>query len=114
MTGNNTQMAGGTDGRYPSISDLRVKARKRTPHFAFEYLDSGTGREQAMQRNEDDLARVVLKPRFLGGLFDPDVGTELFGVQYNAPFGVAPVGMSSLMWPGAEQILARCRFRGGR
>ena len=27
------------DSRYPSVDDLRNKARKRIPKFAFEYLD---------------------------------------------------------------------------
>ncbi|MGB2095388.1 MAG: alpha-hydroxy acid oxidase, partial [Candidatus Puniceispirillaceae bacterium] len=34
-----------------------------------------------------------------------DLSTQIFGVTYNAPFGVAPVGLSSLIWPGAESIL---------
>jgi len=32
--------------------------------------------------------------------------TELFGVKYNAPFGIAPVGLTGLMWPGIEKMLA--------
>ena len=32
------------------IADLRAKAKRRIPHFAFEYLDSGTGRELQVQR----------------------------------------------------------------
>lgn len=27
--------------KYPSVDDLREKARKRVPRFAFEYLDGG-------------------------------------------------------------------------
>ena len=29
------------NGNYPSIDDLRTKARKKIPKFAFEYLDGG-------------------------------------------------------------------------
>ena len=31
----------------------------------------------------------------------------LFGVEHAAPIGVAPLGMSGLIWPGADQALAR-------
>ena len=31
------------DLSHPSIEDLRRKAQKRIPRFAFEYLDSATG-----------------------------------------------------------------------
>ena len=36
--------------------------------------------------------------------------TELFGHVYDAPFGVAPVGLQGLMWPNAPEILARAAF----
>lgn len=95
------------DGKYPSFSDLRTLAKKRTPHFAYEYLDSGTGHEWAKERNESDLDQIILTPQFMKGSFDPDTSVELFGRHYKSPFGVAPVGMSSMMWPGAEQMLAK-------
>jgi L-lactate dehydrogenase (cytochrome) len=92
---------------YPAIADLRDKARRRIPFFAFEYLDSGTGRDEACARNEMALSTRCLVPRFFRGACEPSIETELFGRRYAAPIGVAPVGMTSLMWPGAEQMLAR-------
>lgn len=92
--------------RYPSISDLQKRAKKRLPHVAWEYLDCGTGDEQAVSRNLEKMADVTLIPKFLKGDLDPDTGTELFGQRYAAPFGVSPVGLSGLMWPRAEIILA--------
>jgi len=94
------------DDRYPAVSDLRRRAKRRTPFFAYEYLDSGTGLEQAQKLNEDALAQIKLIPRFLKGDLAPTITTKLFGKDYSAPFGVAPIGMTSLMWPGAERILA--------
>lgn len=32
--------------------------------------------------------------------------TELFGHSYDAPFGIAPIGLQDLMWPKASEILA--------
>ena len=93
--------------RYPSVADLRQRARRRIPHFAWEYLDSGTGAEECARRNREALAAVTLMPQFMKGVFEPDISTTLFGVRYGAPFGVSPVGLTALMWPRAEQILAR-------
>lgn len=31
----------------------------------------------------------------------------MFGHTYDAPFGVAPIGLQGLIWPGAPEILAR-------
>jgi L-lactate dehydrogenase (cytochrome) len=93
--------------KYPSIWHLAARARKRLPFFAAEYLDSGTGMESLVDRNRQGLDAVRLTPRVMGGRFTPNIGTDLLGQSYSAPFGVAPVGMSGLMWPGAEHILAR-------
>lgn len=97
--------------RYPTVADLRRRARKRIPHFAWEYLDSGTGAEDCLARNERAFGRVVMIPRFMQGVFEPDVSTSLFGIDYAAPFGIAPVGMTGLMWPGIESILAATAAR---
>lgn len=95
------------DDRYPAISDLRKLASKRTPFFAWEYLDSGTGEEQAMQRNRTSLDRITIVPHFMKGEIKPDTTTELFGKTFSAPIGIPPIGYTSLMWPGAEQMFAR-------
>ena len=93
--------------RYPAISDLKRRARKRIPHFVWEYLDSATGDEATLHRNRAALDAVTLQPSILHGEFTPDLSTTLLGRDYPLPVGIAPVGMSGLIWPGAEQMLAR-------
>jgi len=93
--------------RYPAIEDLRARARGRIPHFAWEYLDSGTGLETSLALNRSALDAVQLTPRFLRDPVAPDLSTTVFGLTYSAPFGIAPIGLSGLMWPGSEFMLAR-------
>ena len=93
--------------KYPRLTDLERKARRRIPHFIFEYLDAGTGRDFAKDANEAAYRELNLTPQFLRGRIQPDTSTTLLGRTYGVPFGVAPVGLSSSIWPGAEQILAR-------
>lgn len=97
--------------RYPAVSDLRTKAKTRIPHVAWEYLDSATGDEKALQRNIDRMASVLLTPQFMKGELNPDLSTTLFGRTYGAPFGIAPVGGGGLMWPEVEHILADAAAR---
>ncbi len=97
--------------RFPAVADLRRRARRRIPHFAWEYLDSGTGLEYCVSRNEEAFQRVIMSPRFMQGRFEPDTRRELFGIEYAAPLGIAPVGMTGLMWPGVEKILAATAAR---
>ena len=97
--------------KYPAVEDLQRRARKRMPHFAWEFLDSGTGRDEALERNRSAFSAVRMTPRFMQGEFTPDISTTLFGEEYSAPFGVAPVGMNGLAWPGTDRILARAAAR---
>ena len=97
--------------QYPSIEDLRQRARQRIPRFAFEYLDGGCNEEVNLHKNTAELREIELKPYYLTGHPASDLRTELFGHTYSAPFGVAPVGLQGLMWPGAAEILARAAHR---
>lgn len=99
--------------QYPAIADLKFRARKRIPHFVWEYLDSATGVEATQTRNRTALDQVLLKPSILHGEFTPDLSTTLMGRDYPLPIGIAPLGMSGLIWPGAEQMLARTAAREG-
>ncbi len=95
---------------YPSIDDLRKKAQKKIPRFAFEYLDGGCNEDVNLYKNTAELREVELKPYYLNNYSNADLRIELFGHVYDAPFGIAPVGLQGLIWPNAPEILARAAF----
>lgn len=95
------------DTRYPSIDDLRNRARRKIPRFAFEYLDGGCNEDVNLVRNTREIRDVQLIPRYLSKHTRSEMKTELFGHTYDAPFGIAPVGLQGLMWPKAPEILAK-------
>ncbi len=99
--------------RYPAVSDLYKLAKKRIPLIAWEYLDMGTGEDVALTRNRTGLDRITLLPKFMMGAQTQNTTTELFGHTYTVPFGVAPVGLTGLMWPDAEIILAEAAAQYG-
>ncbi|WP_093031088.1 alpha-hydroxy acid oxidase [Roseovarius azorensis] len=99
--------------RYPALSDLRARAMRRVPRFVWEYLDSGTGVEATKARNRAMLDQVRLSPSILHGEFTPDLTTPLLGQTHALPVGIAPVGMSGLIWPDAERHLARAATAAG-
>ena len=94
------------DPDLPSIEHLRERGRKRVPPFAFEYLDNGCHSNLNMRRNTEELREVRLEPRYVLDYGGADLETELFGETYAAPFGVAPIGLQGLVWPGACELLA--------
>jgi L-lactate dehydrogenase (cytochrome) len=96
--------------QYPTVESLREKAKKRMPRFAFEYLDGGCNEDINLRRNTDELQEVQLMPRYLRDFKGAQLKTNLFGIEYDAPFGIAPVGLQGLMWPNSPEILARAAF----
>jgi L-lactate dehydrogenase (cytochrome) len=97
--------------KYPALCDLRARAQRRIPKFVWEYLDSGTGDEATKARNRTALDRIGMMPSVLHGEFTPDLSTSFLGQMMPLPFGIAPIGMSGLMWPDAEGHLARAGAR---
>jgi len=64
-----------------------------------------------MERNISSFEKIQFTPRFMLGDVGLDFETELFGQRYALPFGIAPVGLTGLMWPRAEQHLASTAAR---
>lgn len=95
------------ENNFPMVSDLAALARRKMPYFAWEYLDSGTGAETLMTKNRNALDAVSFVPNFCLGDFTPSLETELFGMTYDVPFGIAPIGLTGLMCPQGELMLAR-------
>ena len=93
--------------RFPTAFDLRARARKRLPNFAFEYADGGAGADTGIQRNWGALDAVEMVPRYGRVIAPPPAHATLFGHTYSAPIGVAPIGGPGTAFPGAETYLAK-------
>ena len=96
--------------KYPSVEDLRKRAKLKIPKFAFEYLDGGCNNDVNLKKNTDRIRDIELKPKYLVDYRKPSLKTRLFGHTYDAPFGISPVGLQGLMWPKSPEILAKAAF----
>src|SRR5690606_25541308 len=99
------------NSQYPSVSDLKKKAKQRIPKFAFDYLEGGCNDEVNLLRNEADFHDIQLRPQYLKKHNGVDMRTELFGHIYDAPFGISPIGLQGLLWPNAPEILAKAALK---
>lgn len=104
-------MATAMNSRYPSMDDLRERAKDRVPQFAFEYLDGGCNEDVSIIRNTSEIRDVQLQPRYLRNFGESDTRTKVLGMEFDAPFGIAPVGLQGLMWPNSPEILARAAYK---
>jgi L-lactate dehydrogenase (cytochrome) len=97
--------------KYPSVADLKRKAKSRIPKFAFDYLEGGCNDEVNLAKNENDFHAIELMPQYLKKYNGVNTSTELFGHRYDAPFGIPPIGLQGLMWPNAPEILAKAAVK---
>ena len=93
--------------KFPSSEYLQKKASTKIPKFAFEYMENGANDEICLRENIKDISRIKLIANQLDKSYIPDKKVKIFGKQYDSPFGIAPVGLRGLMWPKADEILAK-------
>ena len=89
------------------VADLKKRTRRNIPGFAFDYLEAGCNQEVALRANRSALDAIQLRADYLAPYQKPDLSTGLFGKTYSAPFGIAPLGLTGIIWPGASLMHAR-------
>ena len=86
--------------RYPTALDLRERARRRLPRFAFEYLDGGAGSDMGIDRNWAAFDAIEMIPRYGWVVAPPPTDWQLFGRGYTAPFGIITHWRAGYRVPG--------------
>ncbi|RZL28766.1 MAG: alpha-hydroxy-acid oxidizing protein [Sphingomonas sp.] len=99
--------------RAASALDYRELARRRLPHFLFEYIDGGSYAEVTLRRNIADLEDVALRQRVLNDVSTLDLTTELFGHTMALPVALAPIGLAGMNARRGEVQAARAAESAG-
>ncbi len=96
---------------FPTTAWMRRQAPRNVPRFAFEYGDTGAGNDVGIAHNWAAFDAIKVAPRYGLVVSPPPAEVELFGTRYNAPIGIAPMGAPSLVWPGADVLMAKAAQR---
>jgi L-lactate dehydrogenase (cytochrome) len=96
-----------------AVIDYRDIARRRLPHFLFEYIDGGSYAETTLRRNVCDLEKVALRQRVLRDVSVLDLSTTLFGQNMALPVVLAPIGLAGLNARRGEVQAARAAESAG-
>ncbi len=97
--------------RFPTTAWMRKAAPRNVPRFVFEYGDTGAGNDVGIEHNWAALDAIKIVPRYGVMPTLPPVDCQLFGSRYAAPIGIAPMGGPSLVWPGADLLMAKAAQR---
>jgi L-lactate dehydrogenase (cytochrome) len=96
-----------------SALDYRKLAKKRLPHFLFEYMDGGSYDEITLAANRADLTRIALRQRVLRNVANLDLSTTLFGQKMRLPVALAPIGLAGMLARRGEVQAARAAQAAG-
>jgi (S)-mandelate dehydrogenase len=105
--------SGGDFRRAITIEDLRRIARRRLPHFSFEYVEGGAEDELSLKRNRAVFERIAWLPRTLAGVGVPDLATQILGEACHLPLVIAPTGFNGMLWPQGDLALAQAAADAG-
>ncbi|MBP0631164.1 MULTISPECIES: alpha-hydroxy acid oxidase [unclassified Cupriavidus] len=90
-----------------SLADFELAARKVLPRPIFGYISGAAEDGKSAAANRAAFDTLKFRPRVLVDVSGRSQATEVFGQRYDAPFGVAPVGISAIAAYRGDVVLAR-------
>ncbi len=90
-----------------NVLDFEAAARKTLPPAHFGYMATGVDDDATLRANRDGFNRIQLRPRRLVDITHADLRTELFGVTWDTPIALAPVGNQKAFHAEGELPVAR-------
>src|SRR5215212_7092856 len=89
------------------VFDFEAAAQKIVPPAHWGYLMSGVDGEATLRANREAFNRWQLKTRRFIDVSRMDLSVELFGVKYNSPLLLSPIGSAGAFHPDGEVGAAR-------
>jgi (S)-mandelate dehydrogenase len=96
-----------------NIADLRERARRRVPGFAFEYVEGGAEDESTLRGNRAAFERLRLVPQTLIDTSARQLRTTVLSAAAQAPLVIAPTGLNNMLHADGDLALARAAARRG-
>ena len=89
------------------VMDFEEAARRVLPPAHWGYMASGSDDDLTLKANVEAFRHIGLKPRRLVDVSKPDLSTEVFGVRWETPLFICPVGGQRAFHSEGEMATAR-------
>src|SRR3979490_3334193 len=93
--------------RILALDDFEAPARRYLPRPMFGYVSGGAETNAPLRANRAQFDEIELSPRVLVDVSGRTAKRRLFGRGYDAPFGIAPMGGTSMAAYRGDIVLAR-------
>ena len=99
--------------RFLNLADFEAVAHSKLPRRIFEFIEGGSEDNASLRANRAAFADYSLQTRVLVDTSKRSCAVNLFGCQWAAPFGIAPMGAMGLAAFQADLVLARAAAKAG-
>src|SRR5213082_770233 len=89
------------------VMDFEPAARKAIPPSHFGYLATGVDDDGTVRANRDGYSRIQIRARRLVDVERIDISQSIFGVKWNTPIVLSPIGSQKAFHPDGELAVAR-------
>lgn len=89
--------------RSHTIYDLRLAAKKATPRGPFDYTDGAAEQEISLHRARKSFEDIEFSPHILRDVSNVSLETQMLGLTYKMPVGIAPTGFTRMMHTDGEK-----------
>ena len=90
-----------------SVMDFEELAHSKLPPAHWGYMMSGVDDNLTRDLNHSAYNRIELRPRRLVDVSKPDIGVNLYGIQWPSPIFLCPLGGQRMFHPEGEVAAAR-------
>jgi 4-hydroxymandelate oxidase len=90
-----------------NVLEFEAAARKALPPAHFGYMATGVDSDATLKANREGFSHYNLRPRRLIDVSRIDLSTEFFGVKWESPIVIAPVGSQKAFHPEGEIAVAK-------
>lgn len=90
-----------------NVLEFEAAARKALPPAHFGYMATGVDSDVTLKANREGFSHYQLRPRRLVDVSRIDLSTEIFGVKWESPIVISPVGSQKAFHPEGEIAVAK-------
>jgi len=93
------------------LDDFEAAARRHLPLPIYGYIAGAAETNRSFRANREAFGLYDFVPRVLVDISQRDMGVTLLGRRYDAPFGIAPLGLAALSAYRGDLVLAEAASR---
>jgi L-lactate dehydrogenase (cytochrome) len=94
------------------LDDFDAAARRHLPLPVYSYIAGAAETSHSLAANRSAFAAHEFVPRVMVDITRRDMGVQLLGRRYDAPFGIAPMGLAALSAYRGDIVLAQAAGHG--